>query len=169
MGRAAETAGRVLTMFALAGLTLVACTEAPSPPTAAVIVPPPPVPVPAPPLPSHKPAPAIVATLPPPPQPVPPPDRFESLHGLDQGQTVALLGEPVQRTDAPPAILWRYQSRHCELDVYFYLDLETREMRVLHYEVRDQDAGAEPAQRQCYRELVTDRRGDPAGRTDRPR
>lgn len=167
MASAAETAGWMAMLLTFAGLALASCKEAPAPPPVAVAAQPP-VAAPAPPpVPAHKPAPTALAALPP--QLAPDNDRFERLHGLDQGEAVALLGEPMQRADAPPAILWRYQTRHCELDVYFYLDLETREMRILHYEVRDQDAGAESAQRKCYRELVTDRRGDPAGSADRPR
>ncbi|HUZ71732.1 MAG TPA: hypothetical protein VMU87_01995 [Stellaceae bacterium] len=164
MASAAGTAGRMAALLALASLALTSCTEAP--PLPPVVVLPPTVEAPPiPPIPGHKPS--VIAKLPP--QFPRETDAFERLHGLDQNETIALLGEPLQRADAPPAILWRYQSRHCELDVYFYLDLESREMRVLHYEVRDQNAGAEPAQRQCYRELVTERHDDPAGRTDRPR
>jgi hypothetical protein len=167
MAGAAGKAGRTAAMLVVAGMALSACAQS-VPPVIAVATPPGAVP---PPLPQAKPPPpapaTAVATLTP---PMPPArDAFADLHGLDQDETVALLGEPAQRTEAPPAIMWRYQSRHCQLDVYFYLDLESREMRVLHYEVRDEHAGAEPAQRQCYRELVTDRRGDPAGRADRAR
>jgi hypothetical protein len=95
--------------------------------------------------------------------------NFDRLHGLDAAGTVALLGEPRQRAESPPAVLWRYASRDCELDVYFYLDLQSRVMRVLHYEVRNHDDGAERTQPQCYRELVAERRAESGGGADRPR
>jgi hypothetical protein len=145
-----------------------------------------------PPRPAHKPA-GQMASLPPsdgapavepgetvapagpeavgaPPANTPPVDgNFDRLHGLDAAGTVALLGEPRQRAESPPAVLWRYASRDCELDVYFYLDLQSRVMRVLHYEVRNHDDGAERTQPQCYRELVAERRAESAGSADRPR
>lgn len=128
---------------------------------------------PAPPHPARKPPPPAVAALPPP-QALPPPPAsaetpgFDKLQGLDQGQTAALLGEPLQRAEAPPAVLWRYASRSCALDVYFYLDLESRELRVLHYEVRNID-GSELSQQRCYGELVTARHAEQTGSTDSPR
>jgi len=174
-GRAAAS------MLGWAGLVLgVGCTQPtmppPAPPTPEVSVAPPAEPqetVRRPPRPARKPAPRL-ASLPPaagtplPPEPAEEGD-FDRLKGLDALGTVALLGEPRQRAEAPPAVLWRYASRDCELDVYFYLDLQSREMRVLHYEVRDHDDGAERTQPDCYRELVAERRAEQDGSSDRPR
>ena len=134
---------------------------------------------PLPPHPAHKPfppaaAPALAALPAPATEPTPPPapsaevQSFDKLEGLDQSQTVAFLGQPLQRAEAPPAVLWRYASRDCALDVYFYLDLESREMRVLHYEVRNTDGNDRPQQR-CYGELVTDRRPEQTGSSDSSR
>lgn len=129
------------------------------------------------PHPARKPAPPTLAALPAPeaaPEaaPAPPPSAeppdFDKLQGLDQTQTAAVLGEPAQRAEAPPAVLWRYASRDCALDVYFYLDLQSRVMRVLHYEIRYTD-GSERSQQKCYGELVTDRGPEQTGSTDSPR
>jgi hypothetical protein len=151
------------------GLGLVACQSAPpapSPPPQVEAAPPPQTPPP-PPHPDKKPVPPVLASLPPAVSEEPAPDVAE-LQGLDQDDTIAILGEPQQRADAPPAVLWRYASRGCELDLYFYLDLQTREMRILHYEVRVTD-GSNRSQQGCYGELVAARRADEAGSADRPR
>jgi len=129
---------------------------------------------PAPPRPARKPAPPALAALTPSKPEAPPPaaeapaPSFDKLQGLDQQETAAFLGQPAERAEAPPAVLWRYASRDCALDVYFYLDLQSREMRVLHYEVRNTD-GSERPQQSCYDELVAARAAEQTGSSDRPR
>jgi hypothetical protein len=125
-----------------------------------------------PPPPPRKPAaPATpaVARLPEVPEPEPS-GGFDRLIGLDQTHLTEVLGEPVKRAEAPPATIWRYYGQACELDVYFYFDLQSRAMRALHYEVRSHESREQPAQ-QCYDELVRERRAgaEPAASTDRPR
>lgn len=132
---------------------------APSPPVVAD--------VPLPPHPPKKPTPPELAALPQEgavPQDGTPPAAggatdlgFDKLTGLDENEMVAMLGQPQQRADSPPAVLWRYASRDCELDVYFYLDLQSRDMRILHYEVKETD-GSDRSQQDCYAELVAARR-----------
>jgi hypothetical protein len=152
-------------LFASACASLVAPSPPESPPVATIA--PPPTPPPAPPHPARKPAPTVLAALPPGKTP-PGADGFGRLQGLDQTEAVSVLGEPQQRVEAPPAVLWRYAGRDCELDVYFYLDLQSREMRILHYEVRNNDA-SERSQQRCYGELVTARHAGETGSADRPR
>lgn len=79
----------------------------------------------------------------------------EQLIGLDQNNTEALLGKPSERREAPPATIWRYLGQNCELDVYFYFDLQSRVMRALHYEVKSHDS-TEPARNHCFAELVAE-------------
>jgi hypothetical protein len=155
------------------GLLLAACaapTAPVAPPPAVADVQPPAEPGPPPPHPPRKPAtPATLAALIP--KAVPPAAEqqgFDQLQGLDRDQTTSLLGEPAERAEAPPAVLWRYASRGCALDVYFYLDLESREMRVLHYEVRNTDGSKRPQQK-CYDELIAARTPEQSGSSDRPR
>jgi len=120
------------------------------------------------------PAPAVVAPvpvrLPEPTAPATPASGFDRLIGLDQPRLTALLGEPRQRAEAPPATIWRYFGQACELDVYFYFDLQSQAMRALHYEIRSHESREQPAQ-QCYDELVSERRAraDPSSGTDSSR
>ncbi|MGH7089196.1 MAG: hypothetical protein ACREFQ_09870 [Stellaceae bacterium] len=164
----AKGTGRAWMGFAVSlGAALVACTQAPPrapPPEARFAAPL--EQLPAAPHPVQKPAPPhAVAALPQP--PAARPETMDELQGLDQPAALRLLGEPQQRAESPPAVLWRYQGRGCELDLYFYLDLQSRQMRVLHYEVRVTD-GSERTQQGCYGELVADRRAAARG-ADRPR
>ncbi|HYM04168.1 MAG TPA: hypothetical protein VET85_14540 [Stellaceae bacterium] len=176
--RAATLAGLLVTMAACADLRApqpVAAPPAATPPVVLSEPPPPPPPrKPAPPAP-------ILARLPPQDVPEPPPvpggverqpaaGGLDRLIGLDQPHTAALLGDPQQYAESPPATIWRYVSQDCEVDVYFYLDLKSQAMRALHYEVRSHDPPERPAQR-CYDELVTERRAgvEPAAGTDRAR
>lgn len=154
-------------------LTLAACElpppAAPGPPVATAVtrLPPPP---------PRKPSPPSLARLPPAtvPQPEPAPavetGSFEQLVGLDQPHVAALLGEPETRADAPPASIWRYAGATCDVDIYFYLDLQSQTMRALHYEVRSHDLSDQPAQR-CYDVLARERRAraESAAGSDRPR
>jgi hypothetical protein len=94
---------------------------------------------------------------------------LDKLIGLDQTQVADMLGEPRSRTQAPPATIWRYAGAGCEVDVYFYMDLQSQAMRALHYEVRSHEQPERSHQR-CYDALRREwrRRHDDAG-SDRPR
>jgi hypothetical protein len=139
---------------------------------AAPAFPPPPPhkpPTPGAPGPPGAPATPAVVRLPDAPEP-PPPGGFDRLIGLDQPQLTAVLGEPVKRADEAPATIWYYTGQACDLDVYFYFNLESQAMRALHYIVRSHESHEQSAQ-QCYDELVRERRAgaDSAAGTDRPR
>jgi len=122
---------------------------------------------PAPPPPPRKPPPpgTTVARLPPQPGETAPggaanetgPSGFDRLIGLDQPRVAGLLGDPRARTDSPPATIWQYGGAECDADVYFYLDLQSQTMRVLHYEIRNHDLSERSVQR-CYDALVNERR-----------
>jgi hypothetical protein len=88
--------------------------------------------------------------------------------GLDQAGTADWLGEPSQRTEAPPATIWRYLSRECEIDIYFYLDMQHRIMRALHYEVRSNDI-VERRPERCFQQLVDERQRNGDSASYRPR
>jgi len=125
--------------------------EAPSQPPVAVVTPPP-----APPRPSRKPNPPAIQP------PIDPPlaEPAESIDpdrviGLDEIDAASWLGEPSQRNDAPPATIWRYLTRECQIDVYFYLDLQRGAMRALHYEVRSIDS-VERRPERCFQQLVSE-------------
>jgi hypothetical protein len=75
--------------------------------------------------------------------------------GLKEGDTEEWLGAPTERKDASPATIWRYVRQDCEVDIYFYLDLQQRIMRALHYEVRGNDS--EQRSERCFQRLVSER------------
>jgi hypothetical protein len=82
--------------------------------------------------------------------------QASELIGLDEAAATRLLGEATERTEQSPAMIWRYKTAACQLDLYFYLDLRSGRMRTLHY-VFTGDA-ADPAKRQkCLRDLVAAR------------
>jgi hypothetical protein len=82
------------------------------------------------------------------------PDRVIGMNEADARQW---LGEPTERKDAPPATIWRYTGQDCEVEIYFYLDLQQRIMRALHYEVRGTDSGEQRPER-CFQQLVSEHR-----------
>jgi hypothetical protein len=189
-----STAG-LLSVNACADRTPEPTVRAPPPPLETVVAAASAPTVPPPPRPARKPAPPTQASLetaapaaeaasPAPTAPVnaepmvapqaaptapPATDAVTQLTGRNQASVATLLGEPQGRDEAAPATIWRYVARDCELDVYFYLDLNAKELRALHYEVKGNDASDRP--QQCYAQLVADRRAriDTAGGADRPR
>ncbi|HLJ65652.1 MAG TPA: hypothetical protein VKT70_16190 [Stellaceae bacterium] len=100
------------------------------------------------------------------PTPRPLESNFDRLIGLDQNSVTELVGYARQVVDEPPAKIWRYVGRTCELDVYFYLNLQTSVMRALHYEVRNHESTERP-QQSCYDELVAS--ASPQSGSDSPR
>jgi hypothetical protein len=86
------------------------------------------------------------------------------LIGLDESQTAQWLGEPNQRTDGSPATIWRYLTRDCQVDVYFYLDMQTGIRRALHFDVTS-DYIDEGRSERCFQQIVDEHRrrdGSPA-------
>jgi hypothetical protein len=107
---------------------------APTPPAQAAAVPPPP-----PPAPRERPA------------PVPDFDPAK-LVGLDKDQTLSTLGQPNATREQPPATVWTYKTRDCSIDLFFYMDIATRQFRVLTTEVTTDLKSAE-ARRSCLNRL----------------
>ena len=84
------------------------------------------------------------------------PSKTGGLIGLDQPAATRLLGAAVERTEQPPATIWRYKTATCELDLFFYLDLRSGRMRTLHYTFKG-DATDAARRQNCLRELVAAR------------
>jgi hypothetical protein len=78
----------------------------------------------------------------------------EALRGMGPEEVIAALGDPWQRAESPPATVWRYVTRACELDLYFYLDLQSKVTRVLDLDFRPADFGGE----RCLEQLAAERR-----------
>jgi hypothetical protein len=80
------------------------------------------------------------------------------LLGLDPQRTTALLGPASQTTsNQSPATVWHYKSGRCELDLSFYMEMRSGQMRTLHYDFKG-DADS-PEQRQaCLRSIIEENR-----------
>jgi hypothetical protein len=134
------------------GASLPAVESLPSPP---VVMATPPVP-----RPSRKPpAPPLRV---PRPKATPPAAEDEAIEpnrliGLDENDTARRLGEPDQRTDASPATIWRYLTRDCQVDMYFYLDMQTAVRRALHFDVTS-DYIDEGRSERCFKQIVDEHR-----------
>jgi hypothetical protein len=80
--------------------------------------------------------------------------RVEELMGLDQSAAARLFGTAVERSEEPPATIWRYKTANCELDLFFYLDLRSGRMRALHYAFKG-DAADSAHRQNCLKDLAT--------------
>jgi|GEM_PF-1816860 len=85
---------------------------------------------------------------------------LDTIVGYDETTVAELLGAPDSSEDDPPARVWQYASENCVLDVYFYMELSTRNYRVLSYEL-DSAHDAPDVEQQCITELVD--AGRPSG------
>jgi hypothetical protein len=86
------------------------------------------------------------------------PPQNGDLIGLDQHKAARLFGRATAKIEQSPATIWRYKTPDCELDLFFYLDLRSGQMRTLHYTFKgDVD---DPEKRQdCLRAIVAARGG----------
>jgi hypothetical protein len=80
------------------------------------------------------------------------------LIGLDESGATRLLGPATEKSDEPPATVWRYKTASCELDLFFYLDLRSGRMRTLHYASKGKGADAARSQ-ECLRSVTASRGG----------
>lgn len=99
---------------------------------------------------------AVPVAAAPPPPPTASPDR---LLGLTEASLEIWLGPPQQRLNAAPARVWRYTENQCHLDAFLYLDMQTKEFHVLHYEVATND-GSDQRKDDCVRQILV-RNGGP--------
>ncbi len=96
----------------------------------------------------------------PPVKPVPPPrgnddvpDGLASVVGFDQDAVRNLLGDPIWVQEIPPALSWQYASDACVLELLFFMEVTTRNFRVLSYDVTSDDDAIDVDQR-CLSTLV---------------
>jgi hypothetical protein len=156
----------LLTSLAIAGLA--ACAQQQAPPQAVAVetpeAPPPPAVRPrhAVPRPTRKPAPPEEETAPgegaaleaPTTEPhLTAPPQVGELIGLDQQGAARLFGDAAEHSERPPATVWRYRTASCELDLFFYLDLRSGQMRTLHYAFKG-DTGDAGKRQECLRAIV---------------
>ena len=168
----------VLMSLGIGGLWACAGQPAPKPPPAVAVLPAtPPGPRPQPqPIqrPARKPVPppgtsdqalgGVAAAVEGEPETTPPsvPQRAVSsrLIGLDQPTAEHLFGAAAERSEQPPATIWRWRSASCELDLFFYLDLRSGRMRALRYAFKNDsettkgDPETTDARQGCLRSLM---------------
>ena len=79
------------------------------------------------------------------------------LLGLDPQHTTALLGPAAQTHSQSPATVWHYKGERCELDLSFYMEMKSGQMRTLHYDFKGE--AANPEQRQaCLKSIIEENR-----------
>ena len=79
------------------------------------------------------------------------------LLGLDPQHTTALLGPAAQTHSQSPATVWHYKGERCELDLSFYMEMRSGQMRTLHYDFKGE--AANPEQRQaCLKSIIEENR-----------
>ena len=85
-------------------------------------------------------------------QEAPPAPSPTDLTRVDQYRATKLLGPAMATESRGPAIVWHYKSSRCELDLVFYMEMRSGDMRSLHQDFKGAD---NPQQRQaCLRAIV---------------
>ena len=82
----------------------------------------------------------------------PSPLRASELIGLDQARATRLLGATAEQFEQPPALVWRYTKGTCQLDLFFYLELSSNQMRTLHYTLKG-SGGDTASGQECVQSL----------------
>ena len=93
--------------------------------------------------------------------PVPRPD-WRALDALSEAQAYPAIAARLKGLDQAPARVWRYVESQCHLDTFLYLDMQTKEFHVLHYEVASNDGSAQRKD-ECLRQILV-RNGGPLPR-----
>src|SRR5689334_20445586 len=143
------------------GLTQTAPPPEPSAPVAEV--------APEVPTPERKPKPPLQAALPSPTTPqAAPPIEATQLEQMTPEQTTELLGEPTYRSERGSGIVWSYVRPGCELDLVFFMNVQTKVSRVLDYDLRAGD-GSDRSRQRCLEQFALDRQSRGSGSSSRPR
>ena len=83
-----------------------------------------------------------------------PPASPDTLVGLDQDQTISLLGMPASTEEAPPGKVWRYVNGDCALKVFFFLDMtSSQDFRALSYDMTS-SANVPDFDTRCFAQLL---------------
>lgn len=107
------------------------------------------------------------AVKPAPAKPTPPPKPAEAgaslslpeLVGMSEEEVARLLGTADSLREEPPATVWGYQAGTCALDLFFYMDVESRNFRALAYDVGTTDGvKGDAALNACLKQIMDRRR-----------
>ena len=82
------------------------------------------------------------------------------LVGKNEMELQNILGSPRHVRNEPPAMVWRYVGSVCELDVFFYFDIDNQDFRVLAYKFYP-DQATPRAESACIDRIRADK-GRPA-------
>ena len=85
----------------------------------------------------------------------PPVDRDDPkrLVGLNEAQTIGLLGDPFIAEERPPARIWTFSEGGCRLQVFFYPDLSDQHFEALTVAFSGID-DTDMARRACFEALL---------------
>ena len=75
-----------------------------------------------------------------------------SLSGKSETELRATLGAPTSEEERPPGKLWLYRAGQCTLDVQLYPDVQTKQFRVLAYQIKSYDSTDE-GKRMCTAQM----------------
>jgi hypothetical protein len=144
-------------------------TQTGAPPEAAAAAP---LAVPVPeglPVPNRKPTPPLQAALPSPTTtPAAPAIEPARLEQMTPEQTTDLLGDPTYRSERGSGIVWSYVRPGCELDLVFFMNVQTKVSRVLDYDLRAGD-GSDRSRQRCLEQLALERQSRGSGSSSGPR
>jgi hypothetical protein len=79
-----------------------------------------------------------------------------ALLGLDERQTIDLLGPATSIESRPPSDIWHYKGSRCELELAFYMEMRSGRMRTLHHAFKNR-AGTAAQAEACLTAIVQER------------
>ncbi|WP_366656685.1 hypothetical protein [Fodinicurvata sp. EGI_FJ10296] len=82
--------------------------------------------------------------------------QLEQIIGASEAAVRERIGNPVMVAPRPPGIEWNYRQGDCVLQVYFFMELATRDFRVLSYDLTGDDIDA---RRECASRFTRERQG----------
>jgi len=80
-------------------------------------------------------------------------DDPKRLVGLNEAQTIGLLGDPFIAEERPPARIWTFSEGSCRLQVFFYPDLSDQHFEALTVSFSGID-DSDTARRACFEALL---------------
>lgn len=87
----------------------------------------------------------------------------KSLIGRSQAETEQILGAPHATRKQSPATIWQYSADGCTLELFFYMDLNSRSFRALAFDAKlEAPEGGQEAIARCVgqvRDQERERRG----------
>lgn len=112
-------------------------------------------PIGVPPEPPRKPVAPARRVVPAPQAEAPAPIDLDGVVGYSELEVRELLGDPAWIEEVPPALSWQYSANDCVLKVFFFMEMATRDFRVLSYDLSSTEDGVDVDER-CLSELLVE-------------